>query len=232
MITRTAKMQSVMLKHVAIIFFLFNLLTEGMAQTTYVPLWAKESWLLDRMEIKAQTDNSLNLSTVKPYMRKAYVAVADSFRQMLVEGKNPAKLTSVDQYNLDRFQANNSEFSRFDTLSMPGWKSKKDFLGFLWPTRGNMVEVDTKDFYLSLNPAINQQQSIETDYDKRVFVNSKGIILRGMIAEKIGFHLYATDNQEQGPIQFRQFVDSNRAVPGAGFNKNFKEGTGRDYFDA
>jgi hypothetical protein len=232
MITRNAKMQSVMLKHVAIFFLLLMFCLRGIAQTTYVPLWAKESWLLDRLEIKARTDNNLNLSTVKPYMRKLYVEVADSFRQLLTDGKNPARLTAVDQYNLDRFQANNSEFSRFDTISMPGWKSKKDFLGFLWPTKGNMVEVNTKDFYLSLNPAINQQQSIETDFDRRVFVNSKGLTLRGMIAGKIGFHLYATDNQEQGPIQYRQFVDSNRAVPGAGFNKNFKEGTGRDYFDA
>jgi hypothetical protein len=232
MITRTVKIQSGMMKHVAVIILLLMLFTCATGQTTYVPLWAKESWLLDRLEIKAQTDNSLNLSTVKPYMRKAYVAVADSFRQMLMDGKNPAKLTGVDQYNLDRFQANNSEFSRFDTLSMPGWRSKKDFLGFLWPTKGNMVEVDTKDFFLSINPALNQQQSIETDYDKRVFVNSRGFIARGMIADKIGFHLYATDNQEQGPIQFRQYVDSNRAVPGAGFNKPYKEGIGREYFDA
>jgi hypothetical protein len=221
-----------MLHRIYILFSLSVACASVNAQTTFLPLWAKEGWLLDRMEIKAKTDRNLNHSTVKPYMRKAYVETADSFRQLLLEGKNPIKLSKIDEYNLDRFEANNSEFSRFDTSSMPGWKSKKDFLGFLWPTKGNMIEVNTKDFYLSVNPAINQQQSIETDFDDRVFVNSKGVILRGLIAEKIGFHLYATDNQEQGPIQFRQFVDSNRAVPGAGFNKNFKDGVGRDYFDA
>ena len=75
-----------MIKHVAVIILLLMLFTCATGQTTYVPLWAKESWLLDRLEIKAQTDNGLNLSTVKPYMRKAYVAVADSFRQMLMYG--------------------------------------------------------------------------------------------------------------------------------------------------
>ncbi|MCU0404471.1 MAG: capsule assembly Wzi family protein, partial [Chitinophagaceae bacterium] len=215
-----------------IIFLVVISYFTSIAQTTFIPLWAKEGWLLDRMEIKAGTHNNLNLSVVKPYMRKAYVETADSIRHLLLNGNNMYALTKVDQYNLDRFQANNSEYSRYDTTSMPGWKSRKDFLGFLWPTKGNMIEVNTKDFYLSINPAINQQQSIETDFDDRVFVNSKGVILRGLVAGKIGFHLYATDNQEQGPIQYRQFVDSNRAVPGAGFNKNFKEGTGRDYFDA
>ncbi len=218
------------------LFFIFIICIAGLctlkAQTTYVPLWAKEAWLLDRMEIKTQNENNLNLSVVKPYMRKTYVEVADSFMTLLQAGQNPSKLTKVDQYNLDRFMANNSEFSRFDTVSMPQWKSKKDFLGFMWPTKGNMIEVDNKDFYLSFNPVFNQQFSKETDYDNSVFVNSKGLSLRGMIDHKIGLHLYITDNQEQGPIQFRQFVDSNRAVPGAGFNKNYKDGKGRDYYDA
>ncbi len=202
------------------------------AQTTYVPLWAKEGWLLDRLEIKAQTNNDLNLSTVKPYMRKAYVAVADSFRQLLLKGKNAASLSNVDQYNLDRFQANNSEYSFFDTASMPQWKSKKEFLGFMWPTKGNMIEVSQKDFYLSVNPAINEQQSVESDFDKRVYVNSKGLTARGLIDNKIGFHFFLTDNQEQGPLQFRKYVDTNGVVPGAGYWKDFKDGKGFDYFDA
>ncbi len=202
------------------------------AQTTYIPLWAKEGWLLDRLEIKAGTDNDLNLSTVKPYMRKTYVEVADSFRSLLLAGQNPANLTKVDQYNLDRFQANNSEFSVFNTTILPAWKSKKNVLGFLWNVKGNAVEVNEKDFYLVVNPVVNQQQSIETDFDDRVFVNAKGLTARGMIANKIGFHFYATDNQEQGPIQFRQYVANNSATPGAGFSKVFKDGRGRDYFDA
>lgn len=206
--------------------------TNAVAQTTYVPLWAKEGWLLDRMEIKAGTNNALNLSTVKPYMRKAYVAVADSVRQLLLQNQNPWQLSAVDQYNLDRFQANNSEYSRYTTADMPSWKSKQPFLGFLWPTKGNMIEVNNKDFYLSINPSINQQQSVETDFDKRVFVNSKGVIARGLIAQKIGFHFFLTDNQEQGPLQFRRFVDTMGAVPGAGYWKFFKTNRGVDYFDA
>jgi hypothetical protein len=174
--------------------------TNAVAQTTYVPLWAKEGWLLDRMEIKAGTNNALNLSTVKPYMRKAYVAVADSVRQLLLQNQNPWQLSSVDQYNLDRFQANNSEYSRYTTADMPSWKSKQPFLGFLWPTKSSMIEVNNKDFYLSINPAINQQQSVETDFDKRVFVNSKGVIARGLIAQKIGFHFFLDRQSGAGPM--------------------------------
>ncbi|MCU0375886.1 MAG: hypothetical protein MUF24_11315, partial [Chitinophagaceae bacterium] len=61
-----------------IIFLLLIASLVSKGQTTYVPLWAKESWLLDRMEIKAGTNNHLNLSTVKPLARKTYVGLADS----------------------------------------------------------------------------------------------------------------------------------------------------------
>jgi hypothetical protein len=201
------------------------------AQTTFVPLWAKENGLLNRLEIKAQTNNDLNLSTVKPYMRKAYVAVADSLRGLLIEGQNPAKLTRIDQYNLNRFQANNKEYSKYDLDSMPQWKRKKPWGKYLFPTTGNFLEVNEKDFYLSVNPVFNFNIGKESDNNENTYVNSKGVMFRGLIAKKIGFDFYAADNQERGPIQFKQFVESHQAVPGEAFYKTFKT-TGVDYFDA
>ena len=201
------------------------------AQTTYVPLWAKENGLLNRLEIKAQTNNDLNLSTVKPYMRKAYVAVADSFRGLLIEGQNPLNLTKIDEYNLNRFQANNKEYSKYDVYSIPEWKRKKPWGKYFFPTTGSFLEVNEKDFYLQVNPIFNFNIGKETNYSDNLYVNSKGVMFRGLIAKRIGFDFYAADNQERGPLQFRQFVDSFQAVPGAAFYKPFKT-TGVDYFDA
>jgi hypothetical protein len=195
----------------AIAFF-----TSGLqAQTTYLPLWAKEGWLLDRMEIKAQKDNNLNLSAVKPYMRKAYVAVGDSFRRNLVAGNNSPKLSHVDQYNLARFLNNNKEYR--DTLV----DSNMVITGQLpvipqnFRNRPNMLEVNQPNFFLSLNPAISVYQGIESDYDEALYFRSFGATLRGLIGKKIGFQALATANNESGPVQFRQFVQQNSAVPGA-----------------
>ncbi|MES2646101.1 MAG: hypothetical protein V4717_04440 [Bacteroidota bacterium] len=205
--------------------------TTVFSQTTYVPLWAKEGWLLNRLEIKAQTNNDLNLSTVKPYMRKAYVAVADSFRSMLINGENPARLSKVDQYNLNRFQANNKEYSKYDVNSMPEWNRKKPWTKNLFPTTGSFLEVNEKDFYLLVNPVFNFNAGKESNFDDMLYVNSKGATFRGLIAKKIGFDFFAADNQERGPRQFRDFVNTNKAVPGEAFFKSFK-GNGVDYFDA
>jgi hypothetical protein len=149
----------------AFAFYSFGLV----AQTTYLPLWAKEGWLLDRMEIKAQKDNDLNLSAVKPYMRKAYIAVADSFRQMAEAGHNPASFSKNDLYNLNRLQANSSEYSTFTAEKFPEWKTKRPLgKGFL-ETRGNILEVNQPNFYLSVNPAISVYQGVESNYDDPLY---------------------------------------------------------------
>lgn len=218
-------------KKIALILINLVLIIGAMAQTTHIPLWAKENWFLTRLEIKAQKNPDLNLSTVKPYMRKVYVGVADSFRNQLMAGQNPANLTKIDQYNLNRFQANNKEYSSYNADRIPDWKPKKSFGDYFFPTKGNLLEVNTKDFYLSVNPVFGGQLGKETDYDNTLFVNSKGATFRGLIARKIAFDFFVTDNQERGPLQFRQFHQKTGAVPGAGFWKNFKT-EAFDYFDA
>lgn len=194
-----------------------TLLCAGMvnAQTTYLPLWAKESWLLDRMEIKAHTNVDLNLSTVKPYMRRAYVAVADSMAVQLQAGSNPYDLTATDQYNLYRFMANSSEYSRFAAADIPAWKSKRSLGKGFFETPGNAIEVNNEGFYLSINPAVALQQGWEKDNDQGVFFRSAGLTGRGLIGKRVGFQFLATGNSEMGPLPFREFVERTSAVPGA-----------------
>lgn len=196
-------------------------------QTTYIPFGGKEQWLLDRMEIKLQTNNDFNLSTVKPYMRSVYVRQGEIVDSILRTRKKFGQLTKTDQYNLDRFLANNSEWA---TRQKQSWKSEHPWGNTFFVTKGNFLEINKKDFYLSVNPAVSQQQSFENENNERIFLNTKGVIARGLIAKKIGFNFYVTDNQERGPLYVQNRINSAQAVPGAGFYKQFKK-TGVDYFD-
>ena len=201
------------------------------AQTTYLPLWSKEMWLLDRLEIKARDDNDLNLSTVKPYMRRTYVAVADSFAGLLRRGLNPAGLTPVDKYNLTRLQANSSEFCRYAADSLPERFSRKA-LGPFYTTRANMLEVDKKGFYLALNPSLQFQQGRESNSTEDPFLYSYGASGRGLIGKHLAFQFLVTGNQENGPLPFRSFVEQHKAIPGAGFYDSAGNGKGYRYTDA
>jgi hypothetical protein len=71
----------------------------------------------------------------------------------------------------------------------------------------------------------------ENNNDESLFLNSRGVGIRGRIANKIGFAASIVDNQERDPMYVQAWEDKFQSVPGGGYYKNFK-GTGFDYFDA
>lgn len=196
------------------------------SQSTYLPQGNKHQALMDRLEIKLQTNPDLNLFTIKPLLRNK--AVAAGLQADSLQKTKPGFLSSVDQFNLNSLYRQNSEWYNGDPVLL---KSKKPFLKHFYQTAANLVEVKEKDFFLVINPVIQQQQGAESGYKERVFLNSKGLTARGIIGNKIGFSAYITDNQERGPRFVQTRIDSADAVPGAGFYKAFKV-TAKDYFDA
>ena len=212
------------------------------AQTTYLPQGARENVLLERLEIKAGTDSVLNFSKTKPYSRQQFVPrienyslpgefqtnsgeawnVHDSLKQRSSVG---ASLSKVDLYNARLALMSNAEWTP------QTFTSKKPFLKSFYKSPANLYEVAVKDFRLIVNPVFQYIVGKESASSEKIFLNTRGVTLRGAIAGKIGFAAYITDNQERDPTYVQHWVDERKAVPGEGFYKDFK-GTGFDYFDA
>ena len=208
---------------------LFLLPLAGGAQSTFLPQGSKFEHFLDRMEILQQTDPELNITTVKPISRRSAVRIAelaDSLHKFFPYD-DIYHLSTVDRQNLGSLLMNNSEWV---SGGKDSFQSKRPWFNTFYTTKANFYEVNEKDFFLAVNPAIQQTQSYETGNKERVFLNSKGLTLRGMIAGKLGFSAYLTDNQERGPGFVMDRVNQFQAVPGAGYYKIFKQ-TGVDYFD-
>lgn len=209
------------------------------SQSTYIDPGSKDAHFVDRLEIKQQTNTDLNFSTLRPFNRRYIVRQAefidsarlgytDSTGQDKYKAWNSQDLTAIDEYNLRGFYMNNSEWV---TVPNADFVSKKPVLKSFYKTKTNLLEVNSKDFFLAVNPVIQLQFGKEKDNNELLFMNSRGAVARGMIAGKIGFSTFLTDNQERGPSFFRQQVNQYRAVPGVGFYKPFKT-SGFDYFDA
>jgi hypothetical protein len=219
--------------------FVFIFPVSAMAQSTYLQQSTKDALFIDRLEIKQQRNTDLNFSTLRPFNRKHIVAEAiflDSARMGYKDSTGVDKykewtdldLTAVDEYNLQSLLMNNSEWV---TTPKQDFMSKTPILKTFYKTKANMLEVNTKDFFLAVNPVLQIHQALEPGYNEGIFLNSRGVSVRGLIAKKVGFSSWFTDNQERGPQFFQQQVNSFRAVPGVGFYKPFKK-TGVDYFDA
>ena len=209
------------------------------AQSTFLTPGSKDIHFVDRMEIKQQKNTHLNFSSVRPFNRKyiveqtefidsARLGYTDSAGRDIFREWNSQALTFIDEYNLNSFLMNNSEWV---TGSKKEFLSKRPVLKTFYTTKPNFLEVNTRNFFLALNPVFQYVHGVQTGYNKSIFLNSKGITLRGTIGRKIGFSTFITDNQERGPQFFQQNVNQFRAVPGVGFYKPFKV-NGYDYFDA
>lgn len=206
----------------------------GISQTTYLPQDDKNNILLERLEIKRlfppkdggkATHVPYELMN-KPYSRRAtteYVEWVDS-----VYGKDSAALSRTDKYNIQRFLLNNLEWVKGDKSR---FNSKKPIAKNFYTTPANLYEVHVKDFDLVINPIFQFMLAKEKDNDQNLFLNTRGVSVRGKIANKIGFAASIADNQERDPLYVQAWEDSFASVPGGGFYKDFKT-TGFDYFDA
>jgi len=191
------------------------------SQTTFLQQGTEESILIGRMEIKAQKDSVLNFSKTKPFSRKTII-------QKFTDGSldNIINQSKADQYNYRRVLVNNPEWA-----DLSAYQSKKPWGKNFYKTPGTLYEVHVKDFDLVLNPVLQFQLSKENDNSEQLFLNTRGVRIRGRIANKIGFDSYLSDNQERDPLYVQQWEKKYSSVPGEGYYKFFKT-TGYDYFDA
>jgi len=199
------------------------------AQSTFLPQGSKFEHFLDRMEILQQRDGELNITTDKPISRRIAVRVselADSLYHFYPYD-DIYHISPVDRRNLQSLLMNNAEWV---SGSKDSFASRHPWWNTFYRDKANFYQVNEKDFFLAVNPVIQQTQSVETGNKARVFLNSKGLTLRGLIAGKLGFSAYLTDNQERGPQYVMDRIAQFHGVPGAGYYKTFKQ-TGVDYYD-
>ncbi|MEO6932588.1 MAG: hypothetical protein ABI151_13230 [Chitinophagaceae bacterium] len=199
------------------------------AQSTNLPQGSKHQQLMERLEILLKDDPELNLSGIHPLSRRTAIHAVD-----LADSLNRQfpydfvyHLSPVDKYNIQSLRMNSAEWVSGDKSS---FLSKKPLWNTFYKTKADLFSVDETDFFLSINPVLQEQQSIETGNGQRVFLNSKGVTGRGLIAKRVGFDFYITDNQERTPLFVQTLEKTFLAVPGVGFYKPFKK-TAYDYFD-
>ncbi len=208
---------------VRLLLILFPLI--GEAQTTYLSQGDKANILLERLEIKAGKDSILNFSQTKPWSRKQ----AFSGVQHYMQQSGGKSLSKTDIYNVRSFYLNNLEW--LPAAELAQYNSKKPIAKSFYKTPANLYEAHVKDLDLVINPVIRYALSKENNNSEKLFLSTRGLTVRGRIANKIGFNVYITDNQERDPAYVQQWVTDHKAVPGEGLYKAFK-GSGYDYFDA
>src|SRR5882724_8559026 len=176
------------------------------AQTTYLPQGDKANILIERLEIKAGKDTILNFSKTKPFSRQHLINGVNSY----VQKYGNSSLSKTDAYDLRSIYINNLEYMSPTDRAI--YKSKKPIAKNFYTTPGTLYEAHIKDFDLAINPVLQFQLSKENNNNEKLFLNTRGVRVRGRIASKIGFDAYITDNQERDPLYVQQNVTERKAV--------------------
>lgn len=199
---------------------LFFLSIPSFSQSTFIPLNADYHHLIERYEIKANQSIQGWASQMKPFPRKIIAQHADSLWAAIPD------LSNADKFNLSYFKNDSWEWSETESGD-----SRKPFLKHFYQKKADLYHVNTKDFILQVNPVLTGFVGRERNNDNTLYMNSRGVELRGLLANKIGFYSFVTDTQADFANYVVQTIDQLEAVPNEGFYKQNREG-GVDFLTA
>ncbi|HEY9046373.1 MAG TPA: hypothetical protein VIN08_10780 [Ohtaekwangia sp.] len=202
-----------------LLFLIFTVAAQ--AQSPYAPLNEDYYHWIDRYEVKVGAIMPQFFTTVKPYKRSAIVNFVDSVNSLGVFESR------VDRFNYDYLRNDSWEWSRAETSD-----SKRPFLKNFYKKKSDFFHVDIPEFDLHVNPVLYVGMGNDSRRDERLFINTRGVEVRGMVDRKVGFYTYLTDNQMVLPSYVWEQMSLNPVVPHEGFWKDFKNGKGVDFLQA
>jgi hypothetical protein len=170
--------------------------------------------ILDRFAV-TQGFDSLQTS-IKYYLRSEVAHAAQK-----VQPKSKA-----DEYNASWLLKDNWDYIPTSTPDR-----EKNFLKYFYTHDNAWFSVNQPDFQLIVNPLLGFSGGIDTETGEGLYRNTRGGQMRGMIGKKVGFYSMVTENQFRFPDYYRNQIQENSAVPGAGFYKSFGV-NGTDFLQA
>ncbi len=191
------------------------------AQSTNAPLNEEYYHKIDRYEIKSGKLYQDIFTTIKPYKRQAIVSALDSLPDELFN-------SASDKFNYNYLMNDSWEWSH-----NPDAESTRPFLKALYKKKSDLFYVDDPDFDLHVNPVLYLGAGKDSRLSNSMFINTRGVEIRGMIDKKIGFYTYIGENQARMPAYATDYggLYGYYMVPHQGFWKSFK-GDGVDFFEA
>jgi hypothetical protein len=193
---------------------------ETLAQSTNANLNEDYYHWIDRYETLSGKISKALFTTVKPYQREAIVAFADSL------DADSTFVSKADQFNRNFLRNDSWEWSRVKSSNNP-----KSIWNALYKKKSDLLYVDKEDFDLHVNPIGYFSVAKDSRRDAMMFVNTRGVEVRGMIDRKIGFYTSFFDNQSILPQYVEDGIAQRPVIPHEGFWKEFKD-NGVDYLQA
>src|SRR5690606_34885270 len=203
------------------LFFLVLISLPCFSQSTFVPLNEDYYHWVDRYEIKTGQVLPHLFTGIKPYKRSAVVSLIDSVNAL------GGFQSRADQFNLEYLQNDSWEWSEAETSN-----SARPVLRHFYKKKSDLFHVDEKWFDLHINPVLYIGAGKDSRRDDMLFINTRGVEVRGMVDRKVGFYTYLADNQAILPSYVWEPMAFNPVIPHEGFWKEYNDHKGVDVLHA
>ncbi|MEO1626861.1 MAG: hypothetical protein AAFV25_17035, partial [Bacteroidota bacterium] len=220
------------------------------SQNTGVPLENPAYQILERLEIKSASEPlfhsalkyyargdvaryAIHLDTTETSLsaldRRDLQYIFNDNNEWLQQSQWPATLAGERQLAPVRQYVDSSQ--TFYTQSSQPLASQsssryvqrqKPIFGLLYKTPANFFELDQEYFHLRVNPILNFRLGRTTNSDGWVFLNQRGVTVRGGVDGRVYFFSRILENQARYPAYVRRFRREYQALPGSGLVKNYK----------
>ncbi len=189
------------------------------AQSTYLhEASLLEHEFVERLEIKSGSFSDYIFTSLKPFSRENTVRFLEHSDTTL-DG-----LSLTDRQIMERFYANNPEWASEE------FEPGRPLLRYFFEYPADFFRYEEEGFFVALNPVINLQGTYDDNTGERAYLNQRGIQVRGLINDKIGFYSFVADNQARYPLYVEEKItDQDGAIPGEGWHKPHGD-DGYDFF--
>lgn len=180
------------------------------AQSAEMPKWSTGAYLLERLDI-------LHPGSVETHTSVCGFPRADAARLALA--LDTCTNSALDAADIRYLAADNNEWIN-DSSRLA--QHRKPWLKVLYPAKAHLLEVNTPDFKLRLDPLLYLLAGAEKDHSGMLFQNRRGLEIRGVLDRKLFFYSNLIESQVRYPQYVTDRIEQFYAIPGAGFYKHYK----------
>ncbi|MEM9328416.1 MAG: hypothetical protein AAGA85_22300 [Bacteroidota bacterium] len=179
----------------------------ALGQSTDFPLQSAFYPLLDQYAVRS---GAQFFTAMKPYSRR-----------------KAADLILNDDYTMSKVQAFNRDYIGVESREHMGdstlGKARKPLIWKLYDYESDLVSVSNEAFDLHVNPMLHFSYGFDSELDNPLFINTRGIELRGTLDDKVSFYTNIQENQMRLPGYVQAVQDTVGVIPYEGFWKSFND---------
>lgn len=206
------------------------------AQSTFIPLNNDYYHLIDRLEIKRGKLSEGFQFNNRPFERKAVIQLTDSLLN-----SSSVKLNSTDRSIIHYLRTDSNEWAIETELPEDSAGHVATRLGTsvseinprkkrLWNHPADLFSINNEDVDIHVNFVTDNFVGKDNNTESALWYTGRGVEIRGIINQKLGFYTFVADNQGTFPKYVRDYSEQYN-FPGEGMAKILRT-TGVDFMSA